>query len=52
MKKRLVAGLAAAFAVALQGASTVSLDGEWRLDYFPQPDAGAVRMVPLAVLPI
>ena len=49
MKKRLLAGLAAALAVVLQGASTVSLDGEWRLDYFPQPDVGAVRAVPLAV---
>ena len=49
MKKRLVAGLAAAVAVALQGASTICLNGEWRLDYFPQPDAGAVRAVPLAV---
>ena len=49
MKKRLMTGLAAAVAVALQGASTVCLNGEWRLDYFPQPDAGAVRALPLAV---
>ena len=47
MKKRLVTGLAAVVAVALQGASTVCLDGEWRLDYFPQPDHGAVRTLPL-----
>jgi len=25
------------------GGVTVSLDGEWRLDYFPQPNSGAVR---------
>ena len=24
-------------------ASVLSLDGEWRLDYFPQPDMGAIR---------
>ena len=24
-------------------AATLVLDGEWRLDYFPQPDSGAVR---------
>ena len=28
---------------------TFSLDGEWRLDYFPQPLAGAVRELPLKV---
>ena len=49
MKKTLATGLAVAVAAVLQGASTVSLDGEWRLDYFPQPDAGAVRAVPLKV---
>ena len=26
-------------------AAALSLDGEWRLDYFPQPDDGAVRAV-------
>ena len=41
------AGLVSAFAAV--AASTVPLDGEWRLDYFPQPDAGAVRELPLAV---
>ncbi len=25
----------------------LSLNGEWRLDYFPQPDRGAVRTLPL-----
>ena len=26
-------------------AAVLSLDGEWRLDYFPRPDDGAVREV-------
>ena len=26
-------------------AAALSLNGEWRLDYFPQPDDGAVREV-------
>ena len=30
-------------------AAVLSLDGEWRLDYFPQPDDGAVREV--AIVP-
>ena len=30
-------------------AGAVSLDGEWRLDYFPQPLSGAVRELPLKV---
>ena len=34
---------------SVHAASTLSLDGEWRLDYFPQPDDGAVRELPLAV---
>lgn len=34
-------------AFVLQAAQAVSLDGEWRLDYFPQPDDGAVRSLPL-----
>ena len=41
-----------AMAIALcsvRAATTFSLDGEWRLDYFPQPDDGAVRDVPLSV---
>ncbi len=26
-----------------------SLDGEWRLEYFPQPANGAIRSLPLGV---
>ena len=40
--------IALAFAVLASGsyaATSMSLDGEWRLDYFPQPDDGAVREV-------
>ena len=41
-----LATVVAAFAgLALPAAQIVSLDGEWRLDYFPQPDDGAVREV-------
>ena len=29
--------------------TTISLDGQWRLDFFPQPQSGAVRSLPLAV---
>ena len=29
-------------------ASVLSLNGEWKLEYFPQPDDGAVRTLPLA----
>ena len=47
MKKTLL-GLVAVCAAEVFGAVTVSLDGEWKLDYFPQPDAGAVRSLPLA----
>lgn len=28
---------------------TLDLNGQWRLDYFPQPDAGPVRTLPLEV---
>ena len=28
-------------------ATTLPLEGEWRLEYFPQPDTGAVRALPL-----
>ena len=41
-------GLASALVAGAFGAATVSLDGTWQLDYFPQPDAGAVRALPLA----
>ncbi len=33
--------------VAAHGLFALSLDGEWRLDYFPQPDDGAVRTLPI-----
>ena len=36
-------------AVILAVAALVSLNGEWKLDYFLQPNEGAVRTVPLAV---
>ena len=48
MKKGLFLSVAAAL-FAANAASTLSLDGEWRLDYFPQPDDGAVRQLPLSV---
>ena len=36
------------FAAAMPGPSqTHSLDGEWRLEGFPQPPSGAVRSLPL-----
>ena len=47
MKK--LAWIAVACALGAHAASVVSLDGEWRLDYFPQPNDGAVRALPLAV---
>ena len=34
-----------AFVGSLSASTTVSLNGTWRLDYFPQPDDGAVRDV-------
>ena len=27
--------------------TVLPLDGEWKLDYFPQPEAGAVRTLPI-----
>ena len=39
----------AAFGGKALCAGSVSLDGEWRLDYFPQPLSGAVRELPLKV---
>ena len=49
MKRRL--GLAATVFCAVYScpALTISLDGEWRLDYFPQPATGAVRSLPLQI---
>ncbi len=46
MKVKLLS-LIAACAAGVFGATTVNLDGEWRLDYFPQPNDGAVRSLPL-----
>ena len=43
--RNILTGVACALASGTFAASSVSLDGEWRLDYFPQPDAGAVREV-------
>ena len=40
---------AAALTLNAAAAFSLSLDGEWRLDYFPQPDDGAVRALPLQV---
>ena len=49
MRKTLAAFvLSAAFSCAAEGGS-LSLDGDWRLDYFPQPDRAAVRVLPLKV---
>lgn len=36
-------------ALILAVAALVSLNGEWKLDYFLQPNEGAVRTVPLSV---
>lgn len=36
-----------AFFLSAAVAFGFSLDGKWRLDYFPQPDDGAVRTLPL-----
>jgi len=48
MKKEFCALLFLA-AMAVQAATRVSLEGEWRLDYFPQPDDGPVRELPVSV---
>ena len=47
--KKAILNFAIAMLCSVHAASTLSLDGEWRLDYFPQPDDGAVRELPLAV---
>lgn len=48
IKSLLVAGY---LIIAASGyaSSTISLGGEWRLDYFPQPDGGAIRELPINV---
>lgn len=38
---------AVAVALLTGAAADMSLNGDWRLDYFPQPDVGAVRELPL-----
>ena len=48
MKEKLTAA-ACAFAAGVFAASMMPLDGEWTLDYFPQPGDGAVRSLPLKV---
>lgn len=40
---------AVALAAALLRGGAVSLDGEWELCYFPQPEDGAIRSLPLKV---
>lgn len=49
MKRTLVSLLLAAGAMSACAGESVSLDGKWKLDYFPQPLDGAVRTLPLAV---
>src|SRR5574344_1769809 len=47
MNFRLVSfGLAAS---AAMGAAGLSLDGAWRLSYWPEPDGGAIRSLPVGV---
>ena len=45
----LLAAVACAISVGAMATLSVPLDGEWTLDYFPQPDDGAVRTLPLQV---
>ena len=40
--------LSAVLAFMAQAATSVSLNGEWRLDYFPQPDDGPARELPIS----
>lgn len=47
MRSILLALVCAGCAGAAVAAGTVSLNGAWKLECFPQPDDGAVRMVPL-----
>ena len=47
--KKFLTGAACALALGACASSSTSLNGEWRLDYFPQPDDGAVRALPLKV---
>ena len=45
----LLAVVACEISFGAMAALSVPLDGEWTLDYFPQPDDGAVRTLPLQV---
>jgi len=45
----LLAAVACGISFGAMAALSVPLDGEWALDYFPQPDDGAVRTLPLKV---
>ena len=45
--KTLTSLLALALAGSAYAAGTVQLAGSWQLTSFPQPDAGAIRMLPL-----
>ncbi|MBQ3097463.1 MAG: glycoside hydrolase family 2, partial [Kiritimatiellae bacterium] len=47
MKKILL--FVAMLVLELQASMSVSLNGEWRLDYFPQPDDGPVRELPISM---
>ena len=46
LKAKMLCSVATFLAFAAAG-GVVPLDGEWRLDYFLQPDAGAVRTLPV-----
>ena len=41
--------LSAVLAFMAQAATSVSLNGEWRLDYFPQPDDAPARELPISL---
>lgn len=42
-KTGMILGIALVAASCATGGTTVSLDGKWKLDYWPQPDRGVVR---------
>ena len=47
MNKLVVLSVSVFVTIAALAAEVVSLDGEWDLCFFPQPDDGAVRTLPL-----
>ncbi len=47
--KNLMMALMGALAFAANAGRLISLNGTWSLDYFPQPDDGAIRALPVAV---